>query len=66
MQGNKRKDMPKHIRALLTIQSLVPFKPEGRVMLAPQMRCAPLKASQASCGAAPVFGANLNPQNGRH
>jgi len=63
MPGNKRKDMPEHIRALLTPQSSVPFKPAGRAMYGPGMRCAPLKASQASCGIAPVPGTDLSPQN---
>jgi len=64
MPGNKRKDMPEHIRALLTPQLSVPFKPAGRAMFDPGMRFAPLKATLASCGIAPVPGTNLRPQNG--
>jgi len=64
MQGNKRKDMPEHIRALLTLQSSFPSKSRGRAMFDPGMRFAPLKAALASCGIAPVPGTNLSPQNG--
>ena len=64
MQGNKRKDMAVHIRALLTRQSSVSFKPEGRATFGPGMRCAPFQASKASCGIAPIPGTNLSPQNG--
>ena len=63
MQGNKRKDMAVHIRALLTWQSSCSFKPEGRVISGSGMRCAPLKAVQASCGIAPVPDPDLNPQS---
>lgn len=69
MTRNKRKDMPKHIRALLTPQPPHLIKPGEWAVFDLEMRYAPLKALKASGGTTPVpatrdYWTKIRPQNG--